>query len=198
MSFIISVYNHTFMKSKKNEHSFFGDLKLKPVKVEPFIWHLSPKRNREGILNRGLLIDEDKKLIYANNFNCDLHSMWPIPIESMNISFGLGFKSDESIKSSLIAAVAPYFDFWRIDTKKLATEWFVDPFLRKEIRVYSHCKNNPKSYVCTFSPISNRYLQLFEYDPNLKEEVLIIEKEGVINTLGMKLPLKKVLINEHY
>lgn len=170
----------------------FGELKLDSVKVESFIWHLSPKRNRDSILKNGLRISNNEKLIYANNFNRDLHSMWPIPIESMYKNLNYENNNYETLKTSIIESVAPNFDFWRIDTKKTNNEWFIDPFLKDELKIYSHSQNNPNLYVCTLTPIPIDCLKLFEYCASSKEGVFVQIKKGVTHISGLKLPLKEI------
>lgn len=180
-----------------------SDLNLsKPVKTNHFLWHLSSKRNRKSILENGILTPHQRgylnnsNLIFANNFNEDLQSMWPLPIEAMYINFECEFKNNKALKSAIIASIANCFDFWRIDTKKLKADWYVDPFLELEIPVFSHCKQNPKSYVCTNEAIPSNCIKLFEYNMMKDEDVIIKKRNGVTHIYRTRLPLKMIIQNE--
>lgn len=165
---------------------------LIPVKVEPYIWHLSPKRNRLSILKNGLLIGNNSNFIFANNFNYNTISMWPLPIESMNFNLGVGIINYSDAKNIILGLIGPFYDFWKIDTQKFNKQWYIDPFLKDELNTYSYCHNNPANYVCTQSSVPTKYLELFEYNPILKEEILVVKNDGVTHTYGTKLPLKKI------
>ena len=64
--------------------NIYHNYKLKKIKVEPYVWHISPKCNRESILMHGLLPIQKELinnqfiyLLFANNFSDDITNMYP-------------------------------------------------------------------------------------------------------------------------
>lgn len=179
------------------------NVKLKPIKVAPFIWHLSPKSNRQTILKHGLLplkktlVDNQfTYLLFANNFSNEITNMYPIASLVYDSFFYIESPKTESDEKRVIRAFekeyCSRYDFWRINTKIVSNEWFVDPHLELEVSVANIGTGNSKSYVCTKQKIDPEALELFEYNGRFSGEVVIRKHNGSTNIAFKELPLKKI------
>lgn len=165
-----------------------------PVKTEPYVWHLTRKRNRLAIALEGIL--PVNGLVFANNQNDSIFGMWHWLLDD------IGYEAFAEL------------DFWRIDVRKAGVSWYNDTNLRE--------RNNFGRYVCTPSPIPLSAITLFKHYNSSESEILKYQKwyseineeicyndavrfikcsyqqvyiekmEGVANCTTWKLPLKKV------
>src|SRR5690606_17204522 len=77
----------------------------KKNKVRPYVWHVSPRENRESILALGLR--PNGGLVFATNASC-IRKMYP---------FYLDYNWGE----------LPLYDYWLIDTRSSGATWYRDP-----------------------------------------------------------------------
>jgi hypothetical protein len=154
-------------------------------KSRRFVFHVSPKRNRESILEFGLLPrgkrgyfkhypkeNPDAKL-FVHNF--------PFPV--LNLDF-----------SELVYPFAVYgyyddlpedYDYWLIDTKGLDNIWHIDFLMLYDLNGFF--KGNSYGYhLWSPTPIPVEAITLCEFDEGLRDycDVLLIKRgvEGVCHT----------------
>lgn len=122
------------------------------VKVEPtrYVYHSTSVDNRDGILKNGLIpksSDDSKEWVYG------IHLSYPKAIFATMVNLETGiinpWKNDDNV------------DIWRIDTKKINNEWFVD---------LNYVDEKDNRHIMTFQPISSKSL--------------VIAKKGIKKTGG--------------
>lgn len=146
------------------------------ISPKRYVYHVSPRCNRESIMILGLMPGKHKPAVFANNLdiNCPwsfypfcMDPLWEMPVFE--------------------------YDFWLIDTAKICAVWHEDPFLLDD------------QYVCTLQNIPARALRLLTLKPLsvktsgygdldvLSFEVTEIEKVNrKIRYINAKLPVKRV------
>lgn len=184
--------------------NIYHNYKLKKIKVEPYVWHISPKCNRESILMHGLLPIQKELinnqfiyLLFANNFSDDITNMYPIASLIYDDTHYIEIPESENEKSKLVKKFekmyCPRYDFWRINTKISANDWFIDPNLELDLRITNIGANNPKKYVCTKQKIKPKALDLFAYDGKFSKKNVIKGNNCVLHIVSDQLPLKRVV-----
>ena len=126
---------------------------LKPISTNRYLFHATHPANREGIQTYGLLmseyIDSSRNGVYAHNLTTPPdYYWWPFLLIG---EYEFGPIEKDPLK---------YYDFWRIDTHAISSDWFIDDAARLEFMLdYSY---DPKDmYVFTPQDIPVRALQLF-------------------------------------
>lgn len=126
-----------FQESNPKKLRYMEEILSSPV-ITPkrYIYHVSPRCNRESIMSLGLLPGGEKGAVFANNLeiNCPwsfypfcMDPLWTMPVFD--------------------------FDFWLIDTAKISALWHEDPFLLDD------------QYVCTLQNIPVSALRLLTLNP---------------------------------
>lgn len=166
---------------------------LKPVVTERFVWHVSncffqkdlkdympsifqcfrledspsyceayfkhAQYVRESISRNGLVLGKKEELVFANNGINDINFMFPLWLDK--------YAQDVYNPAKTEMGWVSVYDFWRIDTKKCEGNWFVDPFMEKDLNLLE--KNElgsvvPANFVCTDKPIPVEALKLFRFN----------------------------------
>lgn len=176
------------MREQKIYGTRYGQpFELEPVKVKPFIWHVTSKNHRSAIQTNGLL--PIKGLLFANNFGHNIENMWPVRFQ-YDIGYGI-YGCDWNTTLKIVEhTMGDRFDFWRIDTRKTNARWFVDPILANEWHGWG--LESMYHYVCTPDKVGINTLKLFEFNPEFKEKTYVKRSEGVAHISFNLLPLKMV------
>jgi hypothetical protein len=161
---------------------YYGEyVSLYPCKVRRFIWHLSSPDFRDSI--NGLGLRKSGGLVFANNQNDNI--MWMFPVWWANDQ-GFDRKyndGDRKVWRELFDRFESGwdFDFWRIDTHKVKSEWYFDP-------------NFPSymDYVCTPTDIGREALELFTFDPEMSRKAIVKRYDGVARCSYSHLPLRRI------
>jgi hypothetical protein len=107
-----------------------------------YVWHVSETSNRSPILSHGLRHDfSHHDAIFANNQSMNIRHFFP---------FCLDLDFDERDLRD--------YDYWRIDTLKIKTNWFIDPNM---LRASEEINLNKEFFVVTESSIPSEALDLF-------------------------------------
>jgi hypothetical protein len=143
---------------------------IKKIQPQKFVWHLSPKKNRASILYSGLnTLMIDDKCVCANNQSHNILFFYPF---CLDIYFDR-FSYEDMLK----------FDFWRIDTRKVKGEWYIDPNMERGPKNYM---GSSKNFIITEASIPVEALTLFKIDMRFmsKESVIKVKTsyyDGYIN-----------------
>ena len=125
----------------------------KPIKTNRYLFHATHPSNRESIQTYGLLMSEyddvTRNGVYAHNLITEPdYTWWPFLL--------IGDAEDGPIDNDPLK----YYDFWRIDTHTITSDWFIDDAARLEFM--HEYRYDPKDmYVFTPQDIPVRALQLF-------------------------------------
>ena len=115
---------------------------IERVIPQRYVWHVSETSNRSSILSYGLRHDFSyHDAIFANN-------------QSMNIRHFFPFCLDSDFAERDLRD----YDFWRIDTLKIKTNWFIDPNM---LRASEEINVSNKFYVVTETTFPVDVLDLF-------------------------------------
>ena len=132
--------NYNFIGTNCDETFYKIHQNYPIVYTERYIWHVSPKSNRESILKFGLLARTNGGVWANNSDSINLFYPWIID--------GTDFVDYTEM------------DFWQIDTWKLNHKWRVDP--------YMHCTDGTphsrRRYICTENKIPKHALTLFNFE----------------------------------
>lgn len=155
----------------------FGGYNINPNR---YVWHVSKSANRIGIHQQGLLAQQCKygsygPAVFANNMNtptfgiyqCLYNDFFEIEIlerHSTNKEQTVYICQDVQTTAALQPTFEEYaayygLDFWRIDTHKISTNWWLD--LRYE---YDYAARSGREYyIYTTTSIPRDAIQLFRY-----------------------------------
>ena len=119
-------------------------------KINParYIWHVSPKKNRDSIARCGIICGMGREGgLWANNHNI-VTEFYPWAIDG---PFG-GEPDCEN------------YDFWRIDTLKAGVEWKMDPYMHVWATGHQAAWEERKRFICTLSHVSRRAISLYKFE----------------------------------
>lgn len=125
---------------------------------ETFVWHLAPKRLRKSIQEHGLLPELSKHAcIFVNNQSQDICLFFP---------FCIDFYMDEIGKNGHFGD----FDYWRIDTRLVEADWYLDINMATGEKVLSpedwaYYAGKVENFIATEQSIPPAALRLFVLDP---------------------------------
>lgn len=157
---------------------------LTPIKPERFVWHVTKIKNRQSILDNGLLAFG--KLVFANNQSYKIDKFWPV----MDSDFHGYTGTCGLYNGSQLYPVCDYFDFWRIDTHIDHAKWYLDPNAKADY--YYFGGDFARDYICTPECILPEALSLFNFDRSLEDKVFVKNYDGVASVSISNLPLRKV------
>jgi hypothetical protein len=121
---------------------------IQPVKPKRYLWHVTRKHNRNSIIQHGLRTElSAHKCIFANNQSRNIDFFYPFCIHLFYETF-----EDEQYLE---------YDYWRIDTKKVKADWFIDPNMKNGPKEYM---GSSKNFLFTQSSIPKEALRLFKID----------------------------------
>ena len=119
-------------------------------KIHParYVWHVTPKKNRESIARDGIICGMRREGgLWANNHNI-VSQFYPWAIDG---PFG-GEPNYEN------------YDFWRIDTLKARVEWKMDPYMHVWASEHKAAWEERKRFICTLKNISRSAISLFAFE----------------------------------
>lgn len=161
-SIIKLLFNHSKTTSM-NQYS-------KKITPRPYVYHISSFRNRASIQKNGLLGKDNsiigyKNAVFAHN-TCEVSFDWhPFNIDFMEACFSgrlhYGLESEDPI---LLYFIALGYDVWRIDTRALKQNWFVDEIAQED---FLDGMSYPY-YVVTFGNIPPSALKLVDIENPIK------------------------------
>lgn len=136
---------------------------LNLIKAKPrrYVYHVSYPCNRLSIYEEGIrphpTLDNKYTLLFVNNHPLEFNLMefWPLPIDWYDRTGNYGNVSDKVFKSQ--------YDYWRIDTKKVDVEWYIDPYMKADFKYYCN-ESKPNCFLCTPTLIPISALDLMEFD----------------------------------
>lgn len=103
----------------------------------PYVYHISSFRNRASIQKHGsiartILSLVIKNAVFAHN-TCEVFDWHPFNIDFMEACFsGAKHYVSESEDPILLYFIALGYDVWRIDTRALKQNWFVDEIAQED------------------------------------------------------------------
>ena len=136
----------------------------KLVKPEPYIWHLSPKKNRLGIHKNGILAKSNDRFgygpaVFANNFLELDGRLYDFNGASDFYQYDKALNYKQKSKYTDLNHYLDFLeaDFWRIETSKLPNhKWWVDTMWSSE---YGNIYTNDHIY--TNKSIPRKAITLF-------------------------------------
>jgi hypothetical protein len=151
--------------------------------TERFVYHITSQKIREQIKRNGLLPFSDngtlnfKNSIFANNGPYN-PNWYPIYYDSWDHDC-----------ETFHYRVLPYYDVWRIDTKKIKNKWFEDHrvnFYHGKLHVYCH------------DPIPPSALKLFKISDGDSQDLIIKTMDGVTSISSYQISYGKCLVPVKY
>lgn len=155
---------------------------LTPVVTDRFVWHLSGSYHRESIQAKGF--EPKNGLTFANNQCKEIDEMWHWELESRYC--GLTESRDDIIFNKICSRI----DFWRIDTVKSRSTWYLDPNLNPYYLFTG--ENVGHRYVCTENNIPLECIELYRFDLNTYRRIKYGKNKKWTNRPEGQLPLLKV------
>ena len=123
-------------EGKKTNRHFFKIFQSPLIFPNRFVYHVSPRENREKIIRLGLLPHPCQNAVFANNMDIDyLRIFYPFYF------FDCATRIME-------------YDFWIIDTSRVDAYWHIDPFMGRG-----------SDYICTQQNIPANALRLITIKP---------------------------------
>lgn len=129
----------------KNLTDVPGITKITPQK---YVWHVSPKRNRQSILNFGLNAElSEHKCVFANNQSRNIDFFYPFCVDI----YYECFRDEDYLE----------YDYWRIDISKVNGIWYIDPNMKNGPKEFMGSSRN---FIVTESSVPAEALTLFKID----------------------------------
>lgn len=158
------------------------DHELIPISTDRFVWHLSYKSHRKGIQTTGL--EPKHGLTFANNKCKEVNHMWHWGLEWWYV--GRTESENDVIFNQMCSAI----DFWRIDTIKSKSKWYLDPNLNPMAPCAG--ENPGHRYVCTLQHIPLEAIMLYKFDLGTYRRIKYGKNKKWTNRPEGQLPLLKV------
>lgn len=136
---------------------------IRKIKPERFVWHVTSKQNRRSILATGLDAQKSEhKCVCANNQSRNILFFYPFCIDNYHGSL----RGNDFLE----------YDYWRIDTRKVDADWYIDPNMSGGP---SEFMGSDRNFVVTETSIPVEALTLFEIDMRFMsvETFHVIESE---------------------
>jgi hypothetical protein len=140
--------------------------------VGKYIYHLSYKRNRDGILQLGLNYRSKYKneWVFAHNTNrFEMNWYWfCLDIYELDLSHFYGNELEYVLddKSQLRCCVNHFYDIWRIDTDIAGKDWVID-----YVGLYDMPNRQEDYYVKRTGSIDTKALTLCCIDKSIEEQI---------------------------
>lgn len=134
------------------------------ITPQRFVYHLTSKSNRLSIAKKGLIGHSTQSIGYQNAIfahnHCKPSCLWYpyiLDVYDSNPNQTIKFLNDENFIVTDFALMN--YDVWKIDTKAIKNEWFVDNVALKDFLAGSWYPY----YVVTFRDIPASALKLIDY-----------------------------------
>jgi hypothetical protein len=135
---------------------------IEKITPERYVWHVAPIEKRSLILQNGLVPKlNEHNCIFANNQSTNILFFYPFCLDV----FDGTFRDNHLLQ----------YDYWRIDTKDVEANWYIDPNMKNGPQEYM---GDEKNFIVTENHIPRKSLELFMVNPRCIEKRMYVVFEG--------------------
>ena len=131
--------------------NFIARLDRKPIATNRYIWHVKYEHYASDLLiAKNGLICPANFAVFAHNNATSFDNLYPYFLDKWEM--GRNWFLIDGFQFTA-------YSFWRIDTLKANTQWYLDPNMTIDAEMLGF---NPQHYVCALNPIPSSALKLFK------------------------------------